>query len=385
MKQIKTIFMVALAIVLANGFVGCQKKDKKSNQRTFSVQKFKENLKINMGTTTRGYSIVISKGGQFADSINYGFATISASSGSTTPMTMHTYINIASVTKAFTAIAAIKLLAQNNIPTNTKIKDYLPAYWNAHADVENITFMELLTHSSGLRQGSTSYDSLRFTCNNGLEGSKSRSYANMNLALFRVLLPYINNKFDTKLNESVAVSGNTTAAFEATLTQKYLTLMQENVFTPSGIPNASCNIKTVPGPKSACFSESDPIQIDADMGPDGGDWTEICGGGGYVLSTYQMASVMAFLSHSTTLLYAEQKTVMNSNLAGWDPEDSPNTSAGRAYGKDGALQWGGPGLQTYVCRYPNGVEVAISVNSYNGVWKLLGTIALSAYEDSWLD
>lgn len=384
MKQIKTILMLAWAVAIISHVSGC-KKDKKSNDRTFSVQKFKENLKINMDTSIRGYSVVIGKDGQFADSINYGFATISASSGNTTPMTMHCYINIASVTKTFTAIAAIKLLDQNSIPLNTTIEDYLPAYWNAHAQVKAITFMELLTHSGGLRQSSTSYDSLRATCSRPLGGSKSRSYANCNLALFRVLLPYINNKFDTKLNESVAVNNNTTAAFEATLTQKYMTLMQDNVFTPSGIPNASCNINAVPGPKSACFSESDPIQIDAAMGPFGGDWTEICGGGGYVLTTFQMASIMAYLSHTTTLLSADQKTVMNSNLAGWDPEDSPNTSAGRAYGKDGALQWGGPGLQTYVCRYPNGVEVAISVNSYNGVWKGLGTLALNAYEDSWID
>jgi len=385
MKQIKTILLAATAALLFAGVAGCKKDTLKSNDKTFNIEKFKQNLKVQLGTSIVGYSVVISKDGQFADSIQYGNATASSFSSASTPMTMNTYINIASVTKTLTAIAAIKMLNEKGILIDSKIEEYLPAYWNATTAVENITFKELLTHTSGLRETTTSYDSLKAQCARGLDGSKSRSYANCNFALFRAILPYIDNLTAMKSNENAAVGSNNTTAFETLLSQRYLTLMQQNVFTPAGLSNVTCNDASIAGLQTNMFSEGLAMNIISTSG----NWTETCAGGGYYLTTLQMANVMAYLGHSTTLLSAAQKTVMNAELYGWDPEDSPTTSAGKAYGKDGALIWTGiapnsPGLQTYVCNYPKGIDVAISINSLSGSnFRNMSTLALTAYEASW--
>lgn len=380
----KAIFKISIALLVISSITACKKNTLISNNKTFSLAKFKSNLQTQLGTSIRGYCVVIGNNGQFADSIEFGFSATNPSSGATTPMTMNTYVNVNSVTKTLTAIAAIKLLDENGISLDSTIGKYLPAYWNAHVNVRGITFKELLSHSSGLRQSNTSYDSLKATCSGGLEGSKNRVYANINFALFRALLPAINNLPGLQSQAANAANNNTTANFEQSLSQQYIALMQSKVFTPAGIANAGCNVNAV-SPVTSCFSEGPGLTINSNT-----DWTELCGGGGYFLTTLQMAQVMAYLVHSTTLLSASQKEIMNSNLYGWDPEDSPTTTAGKAHGKDGAWRFAPAGLsstagmQTYVCAYPNKIDVAISINSLNGgSYRNMATLALNAYESSW--
>jgi CubicO group peptidase (beta-lactamase class C family) len=386
MKQIKTVFMAVAAIVIISNITACKKDTIKSNDKVFSVAKFKANLKTQLGTGIVGYAVAINKDGQFVDSINFGSATINASSGSNTPMTINTTMNIASVTKTITAIAAIKLLNEKGISVDSSIGQYLPNYFNANVNVRNVTFRELLTHSSGLRQGTTSYDSIRATCGRVLGGSKNRSYSNINFALFRILLPFINNVATLQAQANAASINNNTAAFETSLSQQYLSIIQDKVFTPAGISNATCNNANVAGTQSSVFSEGATTNTIANAG----NWTELSGGGGYYLTAFQVAQLQAYLHNSTELLSTPQLEEMKNNLYGLDPEDSPTTSRGKAYGKDGALIWSNsgltpaPGMQTYICRYPNKVEVTIFTNSINnGNFRGLGTLALNAYEDSW--
>lgn len=384
-QTIKTTLIALVALAAVSTIAGC-KKDKKAPGRTFSIEKFKANLKTQMGTSIRGYSVVIGKSGQFADSIQYGTAVFNPTGGNNTPMTMHTYMNIASVTKTLTAIAAIKLLGEKGISLDSTIGKYLPTYWSVNANVASITFKELLSHSSGLRETSTTYDSLKAQCARGLDGAKTRSYANSNFALFRVLLPYVNDWTNLKSAEGPWIANNGISNYEQWLSQQYLTLMQQYVFTPSGITNATCNDAAISGTQTNMFSEGPVMNIITTAG----NWTETSGGGGYYMTAFQVAQVVAYLAHSTTLLSAAQLKSMDDNLYGCDPEDSPTITAGKAYGKDGALIWSNvitpnaPGLQTYICRYPNGVEVVIFANSIlNDSFTSLGGRALTAYEASW--
>lgn len=386
MKQISTgLFFIVVVGIFCN-ITGCKKETIKSNEKVFSLAKFKSNLSTQLGTDIIGYAVAINYDGQFVDSLNFGSAALNPSGGNNPPMTINTTMNIASVSKTITAIAAIQLLNEKGISVDSTIGAYLPNYFGSNVNVRNITFRELLTHTSGLRQGVTSYDSIRATCARVLGGSKTRSYSNINFALFRILLPFINNVATLQTQANAAANSNSTTAFEAMLSQQYLTIIRDRVFTPAGISNATCDNASIIGTQSSIFSEGPNINIINTAG----DWTELSGGGGYYLTAFQVARLQAYLFNSSELLSNNQLDEMKSIGYGFDPEDSPTTSRGKAYGKDGALIWSNsgltpaPGMQTYICRYPNKIEVTIFTNSINnGTFRDLGTLALNAYEDSW--
>ena len=70
-----------------------------------------------------------------------------ANTGGTTPNTPETRFRLASITKQFTAMAVLQLVAQNRIKLDGPVCHYLadcPAAWSA------ITIRHLLTHTSGL-------------------------------------------------------------------------------------------------------------------------------------------------------------------------------------------------------------------------------------------
>jgi hypothetical protein len=385
---------VILFIVIA-GLISCTKNDLglNSNAKTFNVTKFRQNL-VNQiassaATQPRGYSFIINQNGVIADSVSFGTAATNASSGSAIPMTTKTEINIASVTKMFTGICAQQLIKAKGITLNTKIGTYLPAYWNAAQAVKDITFEQLLTHSSGLTQSSTSWDSIRTTCNRGLDNKNKPVdvYANINFAIFRAILPFLNDKADAVTNE-VNMTQND---FEAWMSDEYLSIMQNNVFTPIGIGNALCSIDPSKV-TSLAYSESNAVPA-AINSTSTGDWTQICGGGGYYLSTFKLAQSMAVIAQTTTLLTQAQKNEMDNKYLGWDDEDSPMTYAGRAHGKDGALRWdsnnsgvqdaGDAGLQTLVMKFPNSVQLVLVINSIPGSYRNLAGFVRVAYDNAW--
>jgi len=85
---------------------------------------------------------------------------------------------------------------------------------------------------------------------------------------------------------------------------------------------------------------------------------------------------------------------MDSNLLGWDPNDSFTTSKGQVFGKDGAFYWdnnndgntnaGDSGLQTWVGKFPNQVELALSITSIGNGYRNLPNIIQLAYENAWV-
>ena len=90
---------------------------------------------------------------------------------------------------------------------------------------------------------------------------------------------------------------------------------------------------------------------------------------------------MAFLAHTEAILTNAQKVFMDNNLLGWDPDGalfSDNKN-------DNSVSSGDSGLQTWVGKFPNGVELALSVNSIGSTTRSLSTIARLAYEAAWVD
>lgn len=86
------------------------------------------------------------------DSVNGVWAGTSgkANLSNNTPMQLGNILNIASVTKLFTAVSLLKTLDQYNIEINSLVKDYLPKYCNQISNSQKSTFKQLLNHTSGI-------------------------------------------------------------------------------------------------------------------------------------------------------------------------------------------------------------------------------------------
>jgi CubicO group peptidase (beta-lactamase class C family) len=72
------------------------------------------------------------------------------------PMSVHTPFDLASLTKLFTAVAAVQQLERGTLGMDARVGAYLPEFRAASA--HDITVRQLLTHTSGLRPELPLYD-----------------------------------------------------------------------------------------------------------------------------------------------------------------------------------------------------------------------------------
>jgi CubicO group peptidase (beta-lactamase class C family) len=392
------IFLLVFSAFILLCITSCQKEKLVNTPpltKEFNAVKFRQFIATALssgGSPARGYSIVVNKGGNWVDTFSSGWAYRNATGGGYAPMHVNQEINVASVSKTITAVGVLQLLNKNNLTIDSTIGGWLPAYWNAATVVKNLTFKQLLTHSSGLLESNTGYDSLKVTVARGLDNPAKplNTYANINFALFRAIIPYLVNKTAAATQEAAMLPANA-SGFENWLSQEYVKYMQEKVWTPIGISSATCT----PSANTAMgFNENNGNgPVDIVVTGNNGDWTNTCGGGGYYLSVMEMARFNAYLAHATSLLSSEQRLLMDAQRLGWDTGDSPMTDMGQAYGKDGALFWdlnnnntpdvGEAGLETLIMKFPHGIELSLVVTSFPGSWRTLSSIARNAYNISW--
>lgn len=383
------------ALMLAFAITACKKTtidDVKSNDKVFSSKKFKENIVTALGNRNVGYTFMINHNGQWTDSAARGFARMSQDGA--IPHSVYKEMNIASVSKWFTAVGALKLLDYKQIKPEDSIYKWLPKSWTLGNKVKTITFHQLLTHKSGLttkdiRYG-TAYNSLKTCIAAGVVNeAKGYNYSNVNFALFRILFPYINDRTGTLNTESYNLSNKDTATFAEYLAVRYIQLMQNLVFTPSEAGLVLCT----PEDRSKVtlmYNETTPSTAGRTLG----DWKLVAGGGGYYMSAYQVAKVMAYVFHSEKVLTKTQQQLLLNNGYGLDAEDGPNTNKGQSYGKDGALMNDvnnndkadnpDPGLQTLIMKFPGNVELVFFTNSLNNGFTFYTTMMKNAYEDAWI-
>jgi len=393
MKKITSA--TVLLIIISTCLISCQKEKLAPNVITqeFNAVKFRQQIAnfLSAGSSTaRGYSIVVNKGGNWVDTFSFGWAYRNPTGGSYANMHVNQEINMASVSKTITAVGALQLLKKNNLTIDSTIGRWLPSYWNAAAAIRNITFGELLTHSSGISESATTYDSLKATVARGLDNPLKPLgvYANSNFSLFRAMIPYLADR-NAAIAKENAMLPNTTG-FETWLSQEYVKYMQANVFTPIGIANATC---TPSANTAMAFNENTGGPVDAVITAVNGDWLNASGGGGYYLSVMEVARFQAYLAHTDILLDQTQRSLMNSKLLGWDNGVSPMTKKGQAYGKNGALYWdlnndnvpnaGEAGLQTFIMQFPNKIEVTLAVTSIPGTFRTFAGMVNNAYNISW--
>ncbi len=312
-----------------------------------SLSKFSANIDSQLENNVVGY---VSTVGALAIISKDGMARTAADSPS---RTMDTDIptNIASLSKVLTTIAVLRSLAKHNLTIDSKISPYLPPDWSQGSNISTISFRDLLTHSAGFRVNgngaNTTYAVLKQQITNGvlLSDKAVPQYNNLNFAIFRELLPFMEGFNDPgPANRPIA-----TATF-------YIDYMRQQVFEPLGISGTDCK----PAANSHPVLSYPPPPIGATNGLDWGDWTAACGGGGWVLTAGDLYKVMLDLSSGTTLLSNSQKAQMNATCLGWDCSVLSQTNF---VGKNGILNNGTIWLWTFFGVFKCTVPVVVVVNS----------------------
>jgi CubicO group peptidase (beta-lactamase class C family) len=321
-----------------------------------SLSKFSADIDTALQGSVVGYVSLV---GALPVMVKYGKARTAADAPSLAWDT-DVPMNIASLSKVLTTIGVLQSLANHNpaLTINSKIAPFLPPDWTKGPNVNTITFKDLLTHSAGFRESGDTYAAFQQQIADGVQLSDKSipSYNNMNFAIFRVLLPYMEGFNDP----GPANRANATATF-------YVTYMRQHVFQPLGITGVDCK----PGAGSHPALSYPPPPIGATHGTDWGDWTLSCGGGGWVMTAGDLYKVMLDLAGGNVLLSDAQKTQMNTDCLGWDCSVQTQTDY---VGKNGILQTGSLGLWTFFGIFKGTVPVIVLVNS-NTPGNITGIVA----------
>jgi len=373
------IFCLLLAITITTG---CKPDNPifGSNALVFKSELFRDQLIQRLGTAV-GYQFVITQDGRIVHAVANGNAAVNTA-GDTLRANVNLFFNIASMTKTMTAAAALTILAENDILPTASIGPYLPASWQTHPQIANLNFRQLLAHLSGIRESATDYNSLKVVVASPPNANRNYFYANANYALFRVLLPKITNPVEFEQRESQM----STTEFEQWVSEEYIRIMNQYVFAKVGIPFRACTPiagQTVNG-HGEIFREAISQSL--------GVWTNISGGGGFYLTTIDLARIMVFMRYREDIISNETRNYMdnNNNTIGWNRR--MNVRDGSAIGHGGSLYLdldgsesltgNDVGVEGIIVKFPNKVELALTINSVGADWRPFNSMLIAAYNAS---
>lgn len=358
MKKYIYLFFGA-ALLALTGVSACKKEttgDKKYLGPEFNLDKFDQNLRESiLPSGAIGWAYVITQNGLFVKGGGFGKSRNNADGNQT--FTINRKINLASVSKWLTAMAVMQLLEEKGLDHNDPINPYLPPSWNRGPGVTTITFGQLLGHTSGLSSYNTAfsrtltYSGLRRMIDTGVIRPKTYDYLNANFALCRILIPSLWKGMPGAPPIVLLDSATTEAA--------YIQYMQEKVFEPVGLTGVDCEDQSRLN-ATLYYATSD---LDANSGLYYGSWTSWAGGGGFYMTTMELARVLAYYRHTEVIISKESRKVMEDNRYGFEGKDDAREIHGTYLPKGGSIINGGQGVVTQIVCFPNNVEVAVVFNS----------------------
>jgi CubicO group peptidase (beta-lactamase class C family) len=291
-----------------------------------------------------GYSFFVGRQSHYQ---GYGKARTSAD-GTERNFTPTTKMTVASVSKLVTAIAAIRILGRRGISLDAPIGPYFPSDWSVSDYVHDITFAQLLSHTSGIKDYgnvNTDYATLKqfFTqsvstgtttlCqgpdvvnpNHPINPNDSgHCYSNYNFAIFRILLPKVAERAEDP----------DLATRPRTLADQYEILVRINVFNRVGQQGVHCNPPTEsPDNTRYAFAYNHP---GTSAGVDFGDDSLKCGAAGWYLSVEDIAKVLLSILARDGRIFTETATthqflVMRTFGFGWDTFSNARLEKNGAY------------------------------------------------------
>jgi len=270
-------------------------------------------------------------------------------------LTPNDKITMASVSKTFTGVALQKLLFSKRIALDAAIGPYLPKDWKRTRSVHNMTFRQLLTHTSGMPCNGITDAELKSCLATAMPAPSPFNYKNENFALMRILIPQI---------EGTAGTAPGATPPYASLYRAYV---NKTVFAPAGLPTMECKpTDTLPALsyKSATankwdFSKVGPGEIWGDMGA-------VCGSQGWFLSAHQMAQAMkAIMTPGKILTPSLVDRMKKDNLAVYFGDHGGGLQSWNHGGYHPA-EWNKGEINTLLIHFGNGVSAGVIVNSPYG-------------------
>jgi hypothetical protein len=336
-----------------------------SRGQMLALSDLKQILDDKLGRTALGYAFVLSYKEHFGTASSAGYCRTSADL-QPRPMTIFEKYNIASVTKPISAAALIMALADNKeVHRGKPMWRWLPRHWEFGLGIKDITFLELMTHTSGIRADGRSYAALKTIIKNGIDPNvKTEEYLNANYALLRLIIPKL-ARYD--IFSLVDASPSMVAANEPKQAQAfadaYIDFCRKRIFEKvGGMPGVACRSDS---PEPALFySYAEPALKGRHMG----DQTLNVGSGGWVMSTAQMADVFRTIHHTNKVMPAELSAMLREEELGLGIN---KTSAPvRSFVKGGSEDVDGREYGSAIMLFENGVQIAMMSTSGPGLKKI---------------
>jgi CubicO group peptidase (beta-lactamase class C family) len=374
-KQAAISFVILFSIVLtlfAPSTVSAAQLGNLPANKKFDASKFATYIHSKLGSTTVGYTMVLYKDGEYVTSNSSGYSVLKKDVpeilGTGLPLRPETRMHVASVTKPITATAVLKALQEDPVVSlDSKVADFLPPSWTRGPGVANLTFRDFLSQYTGMNdnKGATSIAALREWIKVGSTRPKSEYiYINANLAIFRVVLPYLKLRGKTDLVSALNYFAQTDeATFNRIVSNNFVQIVQQTVFSPMGITNVAMKND---GKYATRFYNTNNNAA----GYKDTDWTEIGGGGGFYLSAYELAVFMSNLCYNDNILWPSTRKLMDDYFLGWqDPNEWTDYQGqyGDYLGHGGGLGYGSGenrvGMNSIVVNFPSGVQCVLLINS----------------------
>lgn len=344
----------------------------------FDANGFIRALEEQLSGNVAGYSIRLTENGSTIALVDQNWAK-EPQDGSEN-WTPDTRMHVASLSKIVTAIAMTRLLDEAGIPPSTPIIDYLPGYWAKGPNVGQITFAELMTHTSGLAYGATNsrsdFEWMKSQIAAGTTRIGQYSYQNMNFGLCRILLATINGNIpvDWTLPGWLGwLFGNefNDIFWDLITIRAYAAYVADHVFAPAGVTGPDLTHDA-----ADALAYNFPV---TGNGWNSGNLTTMAGGAGWHMSVDELLRVMATFRRSGSIVSTAQAQAMLDDSFGIDW--SVTTPLGRYYAKNGFWYDGSGQKEQGVAFFlPLNMELVVLVNSPVGpADQFLYTVVSDAY------
>nr|WP_221381857.1 serine hydrolase [Actinoplanes polyasparticus] len=349
---------------------------------TFDMAWFERNLRAALTGKTVGYAYSIGKAGQLDRQAGVGSARV-APDNPVTAQSATKAMTIASVSKPVTAAAVLRLLEQKNISVDSGIGPWLPSAWKRGANVDKITFRQLMTHTSGLLQnyqtatGTTggkstgAWDNIRIAIGQDL-GSKGFKYANMNFSIFRIMVPKIAYGVDLSPLYDAPPANITKAQID------YLTGIVFLGYLKPVLALAKASVGCANADANPTKLYAYPTGGQAGWGPQ--DYTTGCGGYGYNMSANGITSFLSHIRYTEKVISADARKLMVDDNVGMYSYDG---AYGTYHGHNGSwTQSGNRGMRSCAMSFHIHVDASLLVNS-RGDYPSPCAILLDAFDNAW--